>query len=83
MFYMYGCCVCYVCYVNATCVLDVVLDIWVINVLVLVGLVLRLVDILLKLVEVRCGERTKYLTPLHHRQVDVTVGPGMHLTFIC
>ena len=68
---------CYVCYVNVTCVLDVVLDIWVMNVSVLVDLVLRLVGILLKLIEVRCGERTKYLTPLHHRQVDVTVGPGI------
>ena len=53
---------------NVTCVLDVVLDIWVINVLVLTDLVLRLVDILLKLVEVRCGERTKYLTSLHTKR---------------
>ena len=58
-------CRCYVCYVNVTCVLDIVLDIWVMNVSVLADLVLRLVGILLKLVEVRCGERTKYLTPLH------------------
>ena len=70
-------CRCYVYCVGVTCVLGVVLNGWVINVLVLAGLVLRLVDVLLKLVEVRCGERTKYLTPLHHRQVDVTVGPGI------
>ena len=70
-------CRCYVSRVKVICVLDAVLDGFVVNVLVLAGFVLRLVGILLKLVEVRCGERTKYLTPLHHRQVDATVGPGI------
>ena len=53
---------------GVTHVLGIVLDDRVIDVLVLVGFVLRLVDVLLKLVEVRCGERTKYLTSLQRAE---------------
>lgn len=58
-------CRCYVSRVRVTCVLGVVLDGFVVHVFVLAGFVLRLVGVLLKLIEVRCGERTKHLTPLH------------------